>query len=174
MVDRGRQADKMVFKYKVIPRWDEDGNPIIVKKPVIEITFRRFSESKSKDNREVRMLALIDSGADVSFIPLEIAQTLRLEVDESDLKIMTIAGITSVYQTKVHAEIPIKGKRPVNIGMIHADVMPHETGDDAPNYVILGRRDFFEKFEVTINELAQTITLRDIHKGATKPIKTRK
>lgn len=79
MVDRGRQSDKLVFKYKVIPRWDEDGNPIIVKKPVIEITFRRFSESKDKDNREVRMLALIDSGADLSFIPLEIAQTLRLD-----------------------------------------------------------------------------------------------
>jgi len=174
MVDRGRQADKIVFKYKVIPRWDENGNPIIVKKPVIEVTFRRFSDSKSKDNREVRMLALIDSGADISFIPLEIAQTLRLDIDESDLKIMTIAGITNVFQTKVHVEIPIKGKRPVPVGMIHADVMPHETGDDAPTYVILGRRDFFDKFEVTFNEAAQTITLRDIHRDRVKQVKTRK
>lgn len=87
---------------------------------------------------------------------------------------MTIVGVTNVFQTKVHAEIPIKGKRPVNIGMIHADVMPYETGDDAPNYVILGRRDFFEKFEVTINESAQTITLRDVHKNTIKPVKTRR
>ena len=174
MVDRGRQADKIVFKYKVIPRWNEQGKPIIVKKPVIEITFRKFSESKGEDNREVRMLALIDSGADISFIPLEIAQTLRLDIDESDNKILTIAGITSVFQTKVYVEIPIKGKRPVDVGMIHADVMPHESGEHIPEYIILGRRDFFEKFEVTINETFQTITLRDSHKDRLKPTKRRK
>lgn len=174
MVDRGRRADKIVFKYKVIPRWNEHGEPIIVKKPVIEVTFRRFSESKGKNNREIRMLALVDSGADISFIPLEIAQTLRLDIDESDNKILTIAGITSVYQTKVYVEIPIRGKRPVDVGMIHADVMPHESGEHIPEYIILGRRDFFEKFEITINETAQTIMLKDIHKDRLKPTKRRK
>jgi len=117
------------------------------------------------------VLALVDS-ADVSFIPLEIAQTLRLDVDESE--ILTIAGVTTVYQTKVHVEIPRKGKLPVNIGMIHADVMPHESGEQIPEYIILGRKDFFEKFEVTINETAQTVILRDIHKERAKPNKSRK
>ncbi|MFQ5783175.1 MAG: aspartyl protease family protein [Nitrosopumilus sp.] len=174
MVDLGRQADKLVFKYKVIPRWNEQGEPVIVKKPVIEVTFRRFSERKDENNREIRMLALVDSGADVSFIPLEIAQALRLDVDESDNKILTIAGITNVYQTKVHVEIPIKGKRPVIVGMINADVMSHESGEHVPEYVILGRKDFFEKFEVTINETAQTITLKDVHKDRLKPSKRKK
>lgn len=174
MVDRGRQTDKLIFKYKGVPRWDEKGVPYLVKKPVIEVTFRRFSELKDENNREIRMLALVDSGADVSFIPLEIAQTLRLDVDQSEARILTIAGIAKVFQTKVHVEIPRKGKLPVDIGMIHADVMPHETGDRMPEYVILGRKDFFEKFEVTINETAQTIILRDIHKDRTKPNKTRK
>ena len=174
MVDRGRQTDKMVFKYRALPRWDDKGNPVKVKKPVIEVTFRKFSESKDENNREVRVLALVDSGADISFIPLEIAQTLRLDVDQSETKILTIAGVASVYQTKVHVEIPRKGKLPIDIGMIHADVMPHESGEHAPDYIILGRKDFFEKFEVTINETAQTIILRDIHKDRTKPNKTRK
>lgn len=110
----------------------------------------------------------------MSFIPLEIAQTLRLDVDQSETKILTIAGIASVYQTKVHVEIPRKGTLPVDVGMIHADVMPRESGEHAPEYIVLGRKDFFEKFEVTINESAQTIILRDIHKNRTKPTKTRK
>jgi hypothetical protein len=174
MVDRGRQTDKIVFKYKSIPRWDDQGRSIAIKKPVIEVTFRRFSESKDENNREVRMLALVDSGADISFIPLEIAQTLRLDMDESENKILTIAGITNVYKTKVHVEIPRKGKLPVDIGLIHAGVMPHESGKYTPEYVILGRKDFFEKFEVTINETAQTIILRNIHKDRSKPTKRRK
>ncbi len=78
------------------------------------------------------------------------------------------------YQTKVHVEIPRKGKLPIDIGMIHADVMPHESGEYAPDYIILGRKDFFEKFEVTINETAQMIILRDIRKDRAKPIKGRK
>jgi len=31
MVDRGRQTDKIVFKYKALPRWDNKGNPIKIK-----------------------------------------------------------------------------------------------------------------------------------------------
>lgn len=166
MVDRGRRTDRLNFKYKGIPRWDDKGNQYYVKKPVIEVTFRRFSESKDTEkNREVRMLALIDSGADWSFIPLEIAQTLRLDIDKSNARILTIAGETSVYQTKLHVEIPRKGKLSVDVGMINAYVMPHESGKHVPEYVILGRKDFFEKFEVTINESKQTITLRDSHVG---------
>lgn len=76
MVDKGRFSDKLHFKYKGIPRWDEEGKGYLVKKPVIEVVFRRFSERHNVENREVRILALIDSGADWSFIPLEIAETL--------------------------------------------------------------------------------------------------
>lgn len=164
MVDRGRQTDKLVFKYKGIPRWDERGNPYSIKKPIIEVTFRRFSESRdNENNREMRMLALIDSGADYSFIPLEIAEALRLDIDQTETKILTIAGITNAFQTKVHVEIPRKGKLAVDVGMITAHVMPYKVGERAPEYVILGRKDFFEKFEVTINESNQTIVLRNTH-----------
>lgn len=174
MVDRGRQTDKLVFKYRGIPRWDDQGNPYSIKKPIIEVIFRRFSESRDvENNREMRMFALIDSGADYSFIPLEIAETLRLDIDQTETKILTIAGITNAFQTKVHVEIPRKGKLAVDVGMITAHVMPHKVGERAPEYVILGRKDFFEKFEVTINETAQFIILRDVHKERVKPNKTR-
>lgn len=172
MVDRGRQSDKLVFKYKGIPRWDIEGNQVLVKKPVIEVTFRRFGERKdTESNRELRMLALVDSGADWSFIPLEIAEALRLDIDKSDNKILTIAGEEQVYQTQVYVEIPRRGKLPVTVGTVNAYVMPHESGEHVPQFIILGRKDFFEKFEVTINENAQFIILKDIHKDRIKQSK---
>lgn len=169
MVDKGRSTDKLYFRYKSLPRWTVDGTITHVKKPVIEITFRPFSESKSAENREVRVNALIDSGADWSFLPLEIANALHLEIDTSDMKVLTIAGNISVYTSKVYVEIPRHGKPPISVGDVSVHIMPKEVDErQSPNFVILGRKDFFEKFEVTINETAQYITLRDIHKNETK------
>jgi len=160
VVDKGRQSDKLYFRYKAVPRWDKHGNVFYHKKPTIEVIFRRFAEHKdAEDNREVKMLALIDSGADWSFIPLEVAKTLRLKLDEADVTILTVAGETKVYQTKVYVEIPIKGKMPVTVGDVNAYVMPHESGKNMAQFVILGRKDFFEKFDVTISEISQSIVL---------------
>ena len=169
MVDKGRGTDKLYFHYKSLPRWAKNGELVHVKKPVIEITFRKFSETKNEENRELRLNALVDSGADWSFLPKEVATALRLEVDTKDEKILTIGGDTTVYTSYVYVEIPRFAKIPVPVGMVNVHVMPHEVDEkQMPNFVILGRKDFFEKFEVTINETAQYITLRDIHKNETK------
>lgn len=169
MVDRGRGSDKLHFRYKSLPRWTKDGNLVHVKKPVIEIILRRFSESRDGEkNREIRINALVDSGADWSFLPLEIANVLRLEIDKAEDRILTIAGETKAYTSKVHVEIPRSGKIPISVGFVNVYVMPHEVGDKVPHFVILGRKDFFEKFEVTFNETGQFITLKDIHKEQIK------
>lgn len=169
MVDRGRGTDRLHFHYKSLPRWTQDGKITYVKKPVIEVTFRKFSEVKGPENREMRMNALIDSGADWSFIPREIATALHLDVDQADEKILTIAGHTNVYTSKVYVEIPRFGKLPVSVGMVNVHVMPHEVDNmQVPHFIILGRKDFFEKFEITINESAQYVVLKDIHKDQSK------
>lgn len=165
MVDKGRGSDKLHLKYKSLPRWTKDGKIIHIKKPLIEIILRKFSESKDETkNREIRINALVDSGADWSFLPLEIANALCLEVGKSGDTILTIAGETKVNVSKVHVEIPRSGKLPVSVGTVNVYVMPHEVGQKAAHFVILGRKDFFEKFEITFNETAQYITLKDIHK----------
>jgi len=169
LVDQGRRKDKLHFRYKSIPRWDREGNPIRTKKPVIEVTFRKYSDSKNTEtNREVRLFALIDSGADWSFLPLEVAETLRLDINKEGAKITTIAGEIDVFQSKVHLEIPRYAQFPVQVGMINVYIMPFEVGKNYQQFVILGRKDFFEKFEITINETSQFVTLRDIHKDQVK------
>jgi hypothetical protein len=53
--------------------------------------------------------------------------------------------------------------------MINVHVMPHEVNNmQIPHFIILGRKDFFEKFEITINESAQYVILKDIHKDQSK------
>jgi hypothetical protein len=169
MVDFGRGTDRLHFHYRALPHWDKNGKIIYIKKPAIEITFRKYSEKKGSDNRELRLNALVDSGADRSFLPKEIADALRLDIQTTDQRILTIAGETNVLESKVYAEIQRYGKLPMPIGFINVFVMPHTVKEiQVPHFVILGRKDFFEKFEVTINETSQYITLRDIHKDQTK------
>lgn len=169
MVDKGRGTDKIHFRYRSIPRWTKDGKPIHVKKPAIEVTLRKNAERKDPEtNREIRINALVDSGADYSFLPLEIANGLRLDIDKSENKILTIAGEVSVYTAKVFVEIPRSGKLPVQVGFVTVDIMPNEVGSKFPHFVILGRKDFFEKFEVTFNEPNQFITLKDLHPDQVK------
>ena len=173
MVDQGRRKDKLFFRYRSVPKWDKDGNLIRNKKPVIEVVFRKYSDSKNPEtNREIRLLALVDSGADVSFLPLEVAETLHMDMEKEGVKIMTIGGEIEAFSAKVHAEIPLDSHFPLRIGTLHVSIMTHEVGKNYQQFVILGRKDFFEKFEVTINETGQYVMLKDLHKEQTK--KTRR
>ena len=166
MVDKGRFSEKLNFKYKTEYIHTVDGKLTPQAKPKIEVVFRRFSESKDPEkNREFRVPALIDSGADVSFLPLKIANLLRLDIDEADEKILTISGEAHVFTSKVYVEIPRTGMRPVSIGTIDVHIMQKEV-DEKYLYklIILGRRGFFDKFKITFNESAKYITLQNIHK----------
>jgi hypothetical protein len=172
LVDQGRRKDKIHFKYRSVPRWDKDGNEIRTRKPVIEAIFRKYSDRKDpKTNPEIRLFALVDSGADWSFLPLEVAELLHLDMEKEGAQIMTIGGSVNTFQAKVHVEIPLDSHFPLQVGMIHVHIMPYEVGKNYQQFVILGRKDFFEKFEITINEAGQFITLRDLHKERTKPTK---
>lgn len=171
MVDKGRFGSNLHFRYKSVLRPTKNGTWVRVPKPKLEIIFRKYAESKDPEkNREIKLDALIDSGADYSFLPLEIANMLRLDVDQSEQKIATIIGETNVFQSKVHVEIPMYKKRSVIVGMIETFVMPQEIqGKRTPeDFVILGRKDFFEKFLVTFNEAQKTITLKEFRKTIDK------
>lgn len=169
MVDKGRSSNKIHFKYKTEYVPNQDGEYVPVEKPKIEVVFRRFSETKREDNREFRTFALVDSGADYSFLPKQIAELLHLDIDESDQRVYTVNGETNVWTSKVHVEIPLRGKRPIQVGMIDLHIMPHDVEEKyLQKLIILGRKDFFDKFAITINEHTKSITLVDTHKDELK------
>jgi len=166
MVDRGRFGDKLNFKYKTEYFQTSKGTQIPKQLPKIQIIFRRFAESRDiENNREFPTFALVDSGADLSHLPLKIANLLRLEIEDNGEKILTVAGEVRVFNSKVHVEIPRHGLRPVQVGMINLMIIDKEVEDKhVSKLIILGRKDFFEKFEITFNESSKYLVLRDLHK----------
>lgn len=74
-----RFSGKMQFRYYNDQTHDDDGNTIHTLRPKVEVILRNHSESANIDtNPEIRMYGLIDSGADVFFIPRQIADIVLL------------------------------------------------------------------------------------------------
>ena len=59
-----RFTDKLHFKYRADRFKDDDGELVSIKRPRIEVIFRKFSEhADPKENPEFWTHALVDSGA---------------------------------------------------------------------------------------------------------------
>ncbi len=162
-----RLEEKMHFKYVKEVTVDKDGNHIHhIPRPKIEVVFRKYPDAKNPDtNPEFRIFGLVDSGADVSYIPRQIAEILKLDLDESTKKESKSASESFwTFRTQVHLEI-VYGMRRVPIGMIDVSVPEkYELGDDIEKKVLLGRNGLFNKYEITFNETSQVITMKKIYK----------
>ena len=104
-------------------------------------------------NPEFRTFGLVDSGADVSFIPRGIAKILCLDLDNATIKATESAsGEFKTYRTSMYLEIIYKKHR-VDVGVVNV-VVPQtdHTTKDLERQILIGRRDFFDKYKITFNE----------------------
>ena len=164
MLNGSRNTGKLRFKYKVDLFPNADGQVIPVKRPRIEVVFRKFSEhTDPKINPELKVLALVDSGADICFIPRSIANILQLELDENTKKeTIGAGGKFTTYRSKMYLEISYKGER---VGVDTVDVAFPEK--DPPNVeikrnILIGRKGLFDKYQITFNEKQQTLDFKKI------------
>jgi len=138
----------MTFKYKTIKRPDGTES----RTPSIPLT---LIGSPSKFD----FIALIDSGADISAIPREIAELLGLNLDGEIQQAFGIGGKVDSIESnmtiiieKGHEhyllEIPVK--------VILGDY-------DFP--ILLGRAGFFDEFIISFNQKQQKILLKKIQKS---------
>jgi len=162
MLRGSRNTNKLHFKYKSDLFKNDNGNVIPVKRPRIEVVFRKFSEHTNPEtNPEFRTLALVDSGADICFIPRSIANILKLDIDEATKKeSIGAGGKFTTYKTKVFLEIFYKGER---IGVDTVDVVFPEK--DPPNVeikrnILIGRKGLFDKYQITFNEKQKTLDFK--------------
>ncbi len=87
VISRDKPTDEMCFGYYSDYVQDDEGNDTVTKRPRIEIVLRKHPDPANiSTNPEFRAFGLVDSGADVSFIPKKIADMLCLELDESTIK----------------------------------------------------------------------------------------
>lgn len=136
------------FDYREIPR-KEPLKPIRV--PTIPVTLKSNGE-------QLKIVAMVDSGSDLLIIPKGIAEILKLKLDENKKEqVVGLGGGVDSYDTTVTITIPYEHESVALIAharIVLTDVIPP----------LLGRKGFFERFEVTINEREKFVKIKDLGK----------
>ena len=109
------------------------------------------------------MYGLLDTGADITYIPKRIADIIDLDLKVDTLKeTMSASGSFKTFRTCAHMELPYKKKR-ISIGYVNIAVSDKPLGNDEDR-ILLGRDGVFSKYEITFNESDKKITMKKIHK----------
>jgi len=124
------------FKYKAMKR----PNGTTVKSPLIPVTLTGRSSIK------LDVIALIDSGADLSVIPKELQIFLNLDLRGKESNSKGIGGEVKVKNTKMNVNI--------NKGHENYDfIVPVQVVlNDSTVPVLLGREGFFNQFKITFDQ----------------------
>lgn len=134
------------FKYNILP--DEFSND--TKKPVVKITLY------GKNETPIDVIALLDSGADVSIIPKGLAEYLKLNLKNKDVS-KGIGGEIKIWNSSIDIGIH-GGHENYNFRNI-----PVQVAEDDTIPIILGRAGFFDKFIISIDEKRQKVRLKRIN-----------
>ena len=137
----------MRFKYRTELR--PDG--IERKGPWIPIIIRGKSET-------VELIFLLDSGADYTVLPIEIAEILRLDLSAPPEKTQGVGGEVDTINTT--AEILIKKGHEQYRFRVPVGVIAEKKSKIPP---LLGRAGFFEEFDITIKERAGVVILKKLN-----------
>lgn len=140
----------LTFKYKRIDRpkpFPSEAAPAI---PVTLIG------SKEK----IDVIGLLDSGADFSFIPYDMAEVLGLDISQNPQDIGGISG--TVLAIPSHMKVNIKKGREDYTFDVGVYVSVKEMQDEFP--ILIGRDGFFEQFKITFIEAEKRIHLKKYNK----------
>lgn len=132
----------IVFKYKNVKR--PDGT--LVKTPSVPITFI------GKESLDVT--ALLDSGADISVIPKEIAEILGLNISGDVTPAYGIGGKVNSVETKVNILIE-KGHERYNFSIPIKVIL-----DEYDFPILLGREGFFNNFVISFDQKEERVMLK--------------
>ncbi len=138
------------FPYRREPSAPSAAYPDRTSIPRPRIELRLFHE-----DRFVKLLALVDSGADDCLFPLEVAHFLKLPLKRD--AVHHYGGIGSGTISAAFATVGVevgKWSIPLYAGF-----------SDSPSVVpILGQDGFFNAFEINFNRVAETLTLKEFNK----------
>lgn len=133
----------MHFRYKSVSR--PDGTS--VRTPSVPISL--IGQNESLDT-----IALIDSGADVSVIPREMGELLGLDLTGEFQYAFGVGGKVRTVERRIRLRISkdhesYTFEMPIKIIIDSYDMPP-----------LLGRKGFFEHFEVTFDEIQEKVWLK--------------
>jgi len=135
----------IIFRYK-----EESLGLKVIQRPVADVYL------KTKRNSWIEFHPYIDSGADLTMIPLSFGRLIGFEIDESKIQqIGGIRGSVPVIHTKTAMKI---GERDFNVNIAWTLI------EDVPP--LLGRKDVFDIFKVTFEQFNRIIIFderNDVH-----------
>ena len=135
----------LTFKYKTIKRSDNTET----RTPSIPITLI---------GKSIRFntLSLIDSGADISVIPKDVAELLGLDLNKEKDSAYGIGGRVESIETNINITIE-KGHESYNLQMPIKVILGNY---DFP--ILLGREGFFEEFVISFYQGERKVTLKKV------------
>lgn len=136
----------IVFKYKRIDRPEPFHSEHL---PAIPLTLIGI---KTK----LDVIGLLDSGADFSFIPKDVAEVLGLELSAEPEDIGGISGNVKAVRTQMKVNIN-KGNESYTVS-VGVYVPTASMDSDFP--ILIGRDGFFENFKITFIEADKKINLK--------------
>lgn len=119
-----------------------------IRTPTIPITL------KGESSFPVEVMALLDSGADISVIPKGLADVLNLKLSEEVQSSFGIGGEIKVKNSNMTVIIK-KNHENYNFTVPVQIIL---NGEDPP--IILGRKGFFDKFIISFDEEKQKVQLK--------------
>lgn len=162
---RSRKLEKLRYKYYNDHGKDPETNQDkIVARPKIEVSFRKNSGTKDLEtNPEIRVYGLVDSGADITFIPRQIAEILKIELDEKTEKTSKSASEDfTTYRTRVFMEIIYDGMH-IPIGDVETAIPEKPASSkDVEKMILLGRNSVFAQYVITFNEPSKGMEFKKI------------
>lgn len=111
----------------------------------------------NKFGRTMEIIALIDSGADTTVIPKDLAELLGLK-EEDSTETGGIGGNVEVKKSRL--SFRIKGPRE-NYPLEVPALILQDKNEDVP--LLLGRHGFFEQFHITFKQDEEKIILKKIN-----------
>ena len=140
----------ITFRYLHIRR--KDGT--LKEAPYIPVFLR------NKDNKLIRLAGLLDSGADNTIVPEDLAKILGLKEEKnSEDETKGIGGKVRTAKSRLH--LRVKNERESYILEIPVLILK----DDSSNVpLLLGRQGFFEHFDITFRQNEKKIVLKKANK----------
>lgn len=133
----------LTFRYHAIPEIVSS-----LKKPTIPVEF------KMGESGYIEIMALVDSGSDVVVLPKGIATVAGVKLSKKTSTSNGIGGKVKIKKGSV--SFRIKNERGYHYITTSVEVM-----DDDKIPMILGRKGFFDKFIVTLDEKHQKVILKE-------------
>ncbi len=143
----------LTFKYVKDKHIDDKKQIHHIPRPRVEI---RLSNNK----KTFKLAMLVDSGADISLIPLEVAEILNLGLGK-EITSRSASGTFVTKEGKVNAQL-LKGSKSYDLGEMEIRVPVEKIESQNINsFALLGRSKFFRKFDITFRESIFKLILRN-------------